>query len=144
MHFIRFPNEKNAVEAMELINSTLDDNSVNHSTREKWFVRFRSRNFSLQDDPRSGRKRKVLDKELQSLLDENSAQIQEELVEQGVTRQAISVRLHAIGKIQKEGIWIPHELSESNRMKPYNTAPSLLNCHERKNFLYKIVTGDEK
>jgi len=41
---------------------------------------------------------------LQILLDINSAQTEMELAEQlGVTKQAISVRLHTIGKVQKEG-----------------------------------------
>ncbi|UYV61120.1 hypothetical protein LAZ67_1003497 [Cordylochernes scorpioides] len=31
------------------------------------------------------------------------------------TQQAVSLRLHATGKIQKEGIWLLHELSEKNK-----------------------------
>jgi len=41
---------------------------------------------------------------LQALLDINSAQTEKELAEQlNVTQQAISVRSHTIGKIQKKG-----------------------------------------
>ena len=51
--------------------------------------------------------------ELQELLAQDSAQTQQQLAEKlDVTRQAISERLHALGKIhQKEGKWIPHELT---------------------------------
>jgi len=53
---------------------------------------------------------------LQALLDINSAQTEKEFTEQlGVTQQAISVRLHTMGKIQKEGRWVVHELSEDNK-----------------------------
>jgi len=39
---------------------------------------------------------------LQALLDINSTQTKKELAEQlGVTQQAISVRLHTMGKVQK-------------------------------------------
>jgi len=41
---------------------------------------------------------------LQALLDINSAEIEKELVGQrDVTQQAIFVRFHTMGKIQKEG-----------------------------------------
>jgi len=52
---------------------------------------------------------------LQALLDINSAQTQKEIAEQlGVMQQAIFVRLHTMGKVQKEDRWVPHELSEDN------------------------------
>jgi len=38
-----------------------------------------------------------------------------------VTQQTISVRLHMMGMVQKEGIWIPHELSENNKNQRRNT-----------------------
>jgi len=41
---------------------------------------------------------------LQALLDTNFAQMENEPAEQlGITQQAISVRLHMMGKVQKEG-----------------------------------------
>jgi len=41
---------------------------------------------------------------LQALLDINSAQTEKELAKQlGITQQAIFVRLHMMGKVQKEG-----------------------------------------
>jgi len=50
---------------------------------------------------------------LQALPDINSAQTEKELAEQlGITQQAISVRLHTMRKVQKEGRWISHELFE--------------------------------
>jgi len=53
---------------------------------------------------------------LQALLDINSAQTEKELAEQlGVTQQAIFVRLHMMGRVQKEGRWVLHELSEDNK-----------------------------
>jgi len=43
---------------------------------------------------------------LQALLDINSTQTEKELAEQlGVTQQAISVRLHTMGKVQKVEIY---------------------------------------
>jgi len=48
-----------------------------------------------------------------------------------------------MGKIQKEGRWIPHELSEDNKNRR-DTALTLLSKFWKKVFLPKIITGDEK
>jgi len=82
---------------------------------------------------------------LQALLDINSAQTENELAEQlGVTQQAISVCLHMMEKVQKKGRWVPHELSEDNKNRRYDTALTLLSKFWKKDFLHKIITGDEK
>lgn len=49
-----------------------------------------------------------------------------------------------MGKIQKEGRWVPHLLSVDNKARRCDTALSLLSRFKRKDFLHKIVTGDEK
>jgi len=55
------------------------------------------------------RPQKIETNELQALLDINSMQTERELAEQlGITQQVISVRLYTMGKIQKEGKWVPH------------------------------------
>ena len=60
--------------------------------------------------------------ELQALLDEDDSQTQEQLVEQlGVSQQAVSDRLREMGKIQKSGGWVPHELNDGQMEKRKNT-----------------------
>jgi len=82
---------------------------------------------------------------LQALLDINSAQTEEEFTEQfGITQQAISVRLHTMGKVQKEGRWVLHELSVDNKNRRRDTAFTLLSTFREKDFLHKIITGNEK
>jgi len=63
----------------------------------------------------------------------------------GVTQQAISVCLHMMGKeVQKEGRWIPHELSKDNKNRRRDTAYTLLSKFRQKDFQHNIITGDEK
>jgi len=51
--------------------------------------------------------------ELQALLDENDSQTQKQLAEQlSISQQAVSNRLREMGKIQKVGRWVSHELNE--------------------------------
>lgn len=49
-----------------------------------------------------------------------------------------------MGKINKVGKWVPHELSEINIIQRLNTCVSLVAKHKKKDFLWKVVTGDEK
>ncbi|KAL6264173.1 hypothetical protein P5V15_004254 [Pogonomyrmex californicus] len=49
-----------------------------------------------------------------------------------------------MGKVQKEGRWVPHELSEDNKNRRRDTALTLLSKFRKKDFLHKIITGDEK
>ena len=86
-----------------------DDNALSETTCRDWFRRFNDDNFDLSDKKRENRPRKVEDCQLQTLLDEDDTQSQKMLAEQlGVSQAAISMRLHAMGKVQKIGKWVPH------------------------------------
>lgn len=62
----------------------------------EWFQRFKSADFDIKDKERPGQPKKFEDEELETLLDEDSCQTQDELAKSlGVTQQAISKRLKA-------------------------------------------------
>ena len=64
------------------------------------FRKFKNGAFDLSDKPCSGRPPTISDTELQELLDRDSTKAQQQLAEKlDVTQQAISDRLHALGKI---------------------------------------------
>jgi len=99
-----------------MIRAAYGENAVSHTTCKRWYQKFRQGDFSLEDEGRAGRPQKIETDELQALLELciNSAQTEKELAEQlGVTQQVISVRLHTMGKVQKEGRWVSHELSKN-------------------------------
>jgi len=118
IHFA-FHLKKNTVETIAMICAAYRENTVSHITCKIWYQKFRQGDFNLQDEPRAGRPKKIETGELQALLNINSAQIEQELVEQlGVTQQALSVHLYTMGKegrIQKKSRWVPHELFEDNK-----------------------------
>ena len=67
------------------------------------FAVFNNDNFDLSDKKRENRPRKVEDCQL-ALLDEDDTQSQKMLAEQlGVSQAAFSMRLYAMGKVQKIG-----------------------------------------
>ena len=140
-----FYQKKNANNAFETLQETYGEHSPSKSTCEYWFRRFKSGNFDLEDQERSGAPKKFEDNELLALLDENPCQTLNELArELGVAESSVSSRLHALGKIRKEGKWLPHELTENAIANRYNICFSLLARQRKKSFLWRIVTGDEK
>jgi len=89
--------------------------------------------------------KKFKDKELEALLEEDQSQTQEELAESlGVIQQAVSVRLRAMGMIQKQGNWVPYELKSRDVERRFFTCEQLIQRQQRKGFLHRIMTGDEK
>jgi len=75
----------------------------------------------VRSEERGRPPKKFEDSELQALLDEDDAQTQQQLADQlKVTRESISIRLKAMGKIHKVGKWVPHELNERQQKKPKN------------------------
>jgi len=144
IHFT-FHLKKNAAEATAMIYATYGENAVSHITCKRWYQKFRQEDFSLEDEQCAGCPQKIETVELQVQLDINSAQTKKKLAEQpGVMQQAISVRLHTMGKVQKEDRWVPYELSEDNKNRRRDTAFILLSEFRKKDFLHKIITGDEK
>lgn len=140
-----FDLKKSVAEVHRLLEEAYGDRAPSHTTCKEWYRRFKSNDFDVNDKPRSGQPKKFQDDELLALLHENSARTLQELGnELGVTEAAVSKRLNAMGKIQKEGRWVPHELSESAIHNRFNITVSLLARQKKKSFLWRIVTGDEK
>lgn len=80
------------------------------TTCEDWFKRFKSGDFNVQDKERPGQPTKFEDAELQAILDENATLSENKMAEMlNVNQTTISRRLYALGKIRKEGKWVPHK-----------------------------------
>jgi len=136
--------KKLAAESHRMLVETYGDNALSETTCRDWFHRFNDNNFDLSDKKRENRPKKV-DCQLQALLDEDDTQSQKMFIEQlGVSQAAIFMRLHVMGKVQKIGKWVPHELNDRQIERRQNTCQILLARQKRKSFLHRIVTGDEK
>jgi len=117
---------------------------TNDKSCREWFRHFKDGDFSVEDKPRSGQSKKFEDKELEALLEEDQNQMQEELAESLGITQAVSVRLRAMGMIQKQGNWVPYELKPRDVERRFFICEQLIQRQQRKGFLHRIVTGDEK
>ena len=140
-----FHQGKNATKAAEAICSVYGLNAVNDHTCRRWFERFRNGNFDLEDEQRSGRPKEMVADDLQALLDQDPSQSTSELATQlNVDQSTISRRLNGMGKVHKAGKWVPYKFSENNKCQRLTTCVSLLARNKKKDYLWKIVTGDEK
>jgi [histone H3]-lysine36 N-dimethyltransferase SETMAR len=140
-----FHQKKKAAEAHRLLVETYGEYAPVIRTCETWFRQFKSGNFDLKDNEHPGAAKRFEDEDLQVLLDEDSTQSQQILAEKlNVSRVAICQRLKAMGKIHKYGKWVPHALNDRQMEHRKTICEMLLQRFERKSFLHRIVTGDEK
>ncbi|UYV71386.1 hypothetical protein LAZ67_8002914 [Cordylochernes scorpioides] len=86
------------------------DHALSKSQCYRWFKKFQSGDFELDNEPHGKPPQKFEDAELQALLDEDSTQMQEKLAKQlQVSQGAVSLRLNSLGMTQKLSRWVPHE-----------------------------------
>jgi len=99
-----FDLKKTAAGVYKLLVEAYDNCAPLERTCQEWFQRFKSGDYDVNDKQRSSQPKKFEDIELQALLDGNSTQTLQELsAALNVTPMTVSKRLHAMGKIQKEG-----------------------------------------
>ncbi|KAG5312970.1 MOS1T transposase, partial [Pseudoatta argentina] len=140
-----FIQKKSAAEAHRILVQTYGDNALSDTTCRDWFRRFKNNDFELEDKERSGAPKKFQDKELEQLLDEDPSQTLSELGKiLQVDESTVSKRLKWLGMIQKQGHWVPYELKPRDVERRFGTCELLLQRQKRKDFLHRIVTGDEK
>ena len=133
-----FNHGKNANQAIHSIFSVYGEHVVDASTCYRWFERFESGHFDLQDKEGSGYPLKVKDAALEALLEEDPWQSSRQLAEQlSFSHPTILNRLHALEKIQKSGKWVPHELSELNIQQRLNICIYLWQKQKKKLFYGK-------
>ncbi|GJQ85523.1 hypothetical protein Trydic_g10824 [Trypoxylus dichotomus] len=134
-----------AAEAHRKLHKVYGDAALSETTCRGWFHRLKDGKFDVDDRPREGRPKTFKDAELEVLLDEDPCQTQQKLSSTlGVTREAISKRLHALGIIRKQGTWVPYDLKPRDVERRFCACEQLLQRQKRKGFLHRIVTGDEK
>lgn len=137
--------KETAAESHRLLVEAYGDHALSETTCRDWFRRIKSGDFDVKDKQRPGPSKKFEDAELQASLDADDAQTQEQMaMALGSVQQTMSDRLKKMGKIQKATRWVPHELNDRQKEKRKTTCEILLQRHERKSFLHRVVTGDEK
>ena len=85
------------------------------------------------------------DFDLLSVVEANPCQTIEELLDKlNSPWSTVQEHLKQIGKVNREGVWVPHSLSEENKANRSITCNLLLQRHKAEPLFDRVVTGDEK
>uniref|UniRef100_A0A0K0FT87 Histone-lysine N-methyltransferase SETMAR (inferred by orthology to a human protein) n=1 Tax=Strongyloides venezuelensis TaxID=75913 RepID=A0A0K0FT87_STRVS len=127
------------------INKAFGENLVSRATAKRWFKKFKEGDESLENEER-GRPDLVVDnEELKGVVEANLRQTVREIARAlEVSKSSVSRHLQQIEKTKKLDQWIPHELTEKQKMCRLETCSSLLLRNKNDPFLNRIVTCDEK
>lgn len=136
---------QNPTKAYYQICKAFGKNTVNRQTCYNWFKKFEAGDFSVQDEPHPGRDATIDDEILLQLIEDNPQSTTRELAQQlGCSHTTVARHLHSLGKVSKLGKWLPHQLTDANKMCRVTICNSLLTKRRTFHWLNSIVTGDEK
>ena len=83
--------------------------------------------------------------ELRLVVESDPSQTTRELAKTfNCSHTTIGTHLHAIGKSNRCGRWVPHKLTDVSKTKRITNAGILLRCTKTSGFLDFIATSDEK
>ena len=140
-----FKKGNNATAATKNIRDVYGEEALNTRKCQRWFQKFRSGDYSLTDEARSGRPIEFDDELLVATLDEDPAVTVEELAQKlNSTHSTVHRHLRRLGKVSKLGKWVPHVLSPDNLRDRVNICASLHSRERQAPFLNRLITGDEK
>ncbi|EGI59943.1 Histone-lysine N-methyltransferase SETMAR [Acromyrmex echinatior] len=136
---------KNAAQTYEKICAIYGEDTLSKSAAWKWFTRFRTENFDVKDEPRSGRPITEKSDEIMEKVERDkhvsTVEIAKEL---GIDHKIILNHLHKARYKKKLDVWVPYELSVKNMMDRINIYDTLLKRNEIEPFLKRMITSDEK
>jgi len=108
-----FRKGKNAEQLAKNLRDLYGDNALKERQYRNCFTKFRSGDFSLEDEPRSGRPSEVDDDQIKALIDLNRHVTEREIVEKlNIPKSTVHERIKSLGLVKKLDIWVPHESKE--------------------------------
>lgn len=142
---LQFDKGRNASEAVRRICKVYPDATLSTSTAYEWFGKFSKGDRSLEDKQRSGRPSTIDDETLKLLVKTDPHQTTSELASKlRCDPSTVANHLHAMGKVRKLDHWVPHKLTENNRIQRATICASLLSRHHEVPLFGRIITCDEK
>ena len=118
---------------------------------QNWYAKFKTKNFSLEDEPREGRPRTATDEQnvaaVKAVIEENPRTTIEQLEQSlGIDATSVGRILHEhLGLTKKAARWVPHTLKTEQKEARVNFCQRFLQQFKNGasvNFR-NIVTGDE-
>lgn len=140
-----FKLEHSAAEAARNLSSVFGTNCPCERTVELWFKKFASGDFDLEEKSGRGRRSSLNDQDLRRAVEANPETNTRTLAEDlGVHYSTVARHLLTIGKVKKMSKWVPHDLTDEQRLARFDTCSNLLVRHKNEPFVNRIITVDEK
>jgi len=112
---------------------------------QKWFAKFRSGEMNIEDASRSGRPVTTDVDQITALIDsDRQITVREIAARLKIGKSTVSEHLSKLQMIKKLDVWVPHDLTEKNRIDRISISDLLYKRNEYDPFLKRIVTGNEK
>ena len=135
----------NATEATEYICREIGKGSINKSTAYERFDRFKKKDFSLEDKPRSGRPTELNLNELKEVIESDPTLTSRTVATMiGCSQPAIIYHFKQFRLVSKLGEWVPHDLTPNQQKNRVEYCQNLLSFRRTTNWLRYLITGDEK
>lgn len=145
VYFYEFKLGRTAAETARNVNKVWGEGTVNESTVQRWFQKFRNGNFDLTDAKGRGRHEDFNNNHLKDIIEADPRKSTREVAtEIGVNHKTVLRHLKQIGKVKKLDKFVPHLLNKNQESRRYEICCSLLKRNENDPFLDRIVTCDEK
>lgn len=114
------------------------------STCQRRVTKFNDGDFDVTDAKRSGRPSLTIDEEILNFMEEDKYATTRQMAEEfGVATETIRLKLHRMGKKYLVNIWVPHRLTEVNKLCRKTICQKLLAMHRNNDFLMRLITVDE-
>lgn len=140
-----FRRGSNATQTARNMKDVFGENAPNQSTIHRWFKKFKSGDFGLENESRGRPETKVNNDDLKAQLESCTSQTTTELASIfKVSVPSILEHLQQINKVKKLDRWIPYQLTEKHMQRRFDACISLLSRNKSDPFLHRIVTCDEK
>ncbi|CAB3408614.1 unnamed protein product [Caenorhabditis bovis] len=132
--------KKTSKEAHEMLEKAYRDQSMPEQVCAELFERFENGKFE-----RGENREKIENTELLALLGDDSTLSVGRLAEMmNVTTEEVSVLICKIGRIQKEGVWVPEKLPKQMMANRKTICESLFTRQKKKSFLHRIKSFSVK
>ena len=134
-----------ATEASQNICQAIGQDAMPITTAYRWFERFRKKDYSLQDEHRSGRPSEINFDELKQLIKTDPTLTTRNVASTlGCSNVAVYKHFKNLRLVSKLGEWVPHDLNPSQLKKRVDYCKQLLDLRRNKSWLNNLITGDEK
>jgi len=134
----------NAIQAKTEICAVYGDSAVSLVTVRKWFKRFKSGDFDLEDRERSGAPVRTHTDRIKAYVEENPRSAVRDVAEAlEIPPTTVFRHLKKIGFVNRYDVWVPHDLTDQHKQNRMSICDSLLVRNSNDPFLKRLVTGDE-